>query len=255
MRVTLLGTGGAGGVPMISVGWGKCDPAQPKNRRRRTSILVEQGDTTVLVDTGPDLRAQLLDVGVRHLDAIVYTHDHADHLNGVDDIREVNRAMDAEIPAYADRRTLEALTDRFGYVLEPMAAEATSIYKPQLRPIEIDGPFTVGDLDVVPFEQDHGWTTTLGFRFGPIAYSTDVVELGDKAFETLENVDTWIVGCLVDKPHPTHAHVDKVIGWFDRVKPRRLVLTHMSPRLDYDTLKAALPAGMEPGFDGLVLEA
>lgn len=253
MKVTILGCGGASGVPALSAGWGACDPAEPRNRRRRPSILVEEGEGRILVDTSPDLRSQLLDAGVNHLDAVVYTHNHADHLHGIDDLREVNRAMRKALPIWADAEVLATIGERFSYVLEPLAPDATSIYKPLLVPHTITGPFAAAGMNVVPFQQDHGYCGTLGFRFGPVAYSTDAVELPEDAFDALAGVEVWIVGCLTDHPHPTHAHVDKVVEWSARVRPRLTLLTHMGPRLDYNALRARLPAGIEPAYDGQVV--
>jgi len=241
MKVTILGSGGASGVPSISSGWGRCDPANPRNRRRRPSILVEHEKTRLLVDTSPDLRAQLLDAEVNRLDAVLYTHDHADHLHGIDDLREVNRAMKAAIPIWATADVLQTIDRRFGYVLEPQAPDTKVIYKPLLEGRVIDGPFRIGDIDVVPFDQDHGYCRTTGFRFGPLAYSTDVVELPEAAFAALEGVELWIVGCLLNSPHPTH---------IERVG----VLTHMGTGLDSEALRARLPPHAEPGYDGMVLE-
>lgn len=255
MKATILGCGGASGVPAVGSGWGACDPADPRNRRRRPSLLVEDGTSRVLVDTSPDLREQLLGAGISHLDAVVFTHDHADHLHGIDDLREVNRAMKAAVPVWAAADVLGTIAQRFGYVFDPLPPEATSIYKPLLVPNAVTGPFTAGTIDVVPFDQDHGYCRTLGLRFGPIAYSTDVVEMPEEAFAALEGVEIWLVGCLVDYPHWTHADVDKALGWIDRVKPRRAVLTHMGPRLDYAALKARLPEHVEPAYDGMVVEA
>ena len=255
MKAIILGCGGAGGVPAIGSGWGYCDPANPKNRRRRPSLLMENGASRVLVDTSPDLREQLLGAGINRLDAVVYTHDHADHLHGIDDLREVNRAMKAPLPIWASEIALATISRRFSYAVEPMPADATSIYKPWLLPQVISGPFSVGNIPVQPFAQSHGDMETLGFRFGPIAYSTDVVDLSEEAFAVLAGVDVWILGCLTSDPHPTHAHVDKALEWIERVAPRRAFLTHMGPRLDYDTLNARLPVGVEPAYDGLEIEA
>lgn len=253
MKVTILGSGAAGGVPSISRGWGDCDPAQPRNRRRRPSILVEQGTTRILVDTGADCREQLLDAGVRHLSGVLYTHDHADHLHGIDDLREVNRAMQAPLPIFAAPEVAASIRQRFPYVLGSVE-DGQTIYKPMLEPHDICGPFTVGDVAVVPYDQDHGYCRTLGFRFGEFAYSTDVVDLPEDSFAALDGITTWVVGCLTYNPHPTHAHLDKVLGWIERVKPRRAFLTHMTPTMDYETLRARLPAGIEPAYDGMVLD-
>lgn len=255
IKVTILGSGGSSGVPAISGGWGDCDPANPRNRRLRPSILVEQGDTTVLVDTSPDLRQQLLSVDVQRLSGVIFTHEHADHMHGIDDLREVNRAMSRPLPIWAFAETIEGIRDRFGYVFEPLARQAhISYYKPVLVPHVVEGPFTIDDLTVQCFNQDHGYGRTMGLRFGSFAYSTDVVNLPDEAFDILDGVDTWVVGCLGASPHPTHAHVDRAVEWMERIKPRRGVITHMSPKLDYDALRRQLPPGIEPAYDGLVLD-
>lgn len=255
MKVTVLGCGGSTGIPIVGVGWGKCNPENPKNRRLRPSILVENGATTLLVDTSPDLRQQLLDADVSRLDGVLYTHYHADHLHGIDDLRPINRAMSAPIDMYADAATLEQIQTRFAYVLEPLADGATFYYKPTLVPHQIrhGDQLCIGDIDFTVFEQDHGVCKTLGFRFGSIAYSTDVVELDDAAFAALEGVGTWIIGTLFDHPHHTHAHVEKALEWIEIVKPERAFLTHLGPDLDYDTLNDRIPDGVSLAFDGLIV--
>lgn len=253
MRVTILGCGSSTGVPMLGNEWGACDPANPRNRRRRASILIETGTTTVLVDTSPDLREQLIDARCKWVDAVIYTHGHADHLHGIDDIRSINYFRNGPLDAYADDATLAVIRARFGYVFDPIPA-GLEIYKPWLAPRRIAGPFRIGDLNVLPFDQDHGFSRTLGFRFGSIAYSTDVLSLPEDAFAILAGVDTWIVDCLQEAPHRTHTHLAQTLEWIARVKPRRAVLTHMNVKVDYATLAAKLPAGVEPAFDGMVLE-
>ncbi|PCJ60450.1 MAG: MBL fold metallo-hydrolase [Rhodospirillaceae bacterium] len=254
MRVRILGCGGSGGVPLIGNDWGACDPKNPKNSRLRASILVEDRETALLVDTSPDLRAQLLAAGTERLDGVLFTHTHADHIHGIDDLRPVNRRMGAWIPIYADRETLAAIEARFGYVLEKMPEEY-GFFKPCLTPNLINGPFRIGNIDVLPFEQDHGFgRTSLGFRFGPIAYSTDVVGLSEAAFESLRGVRLWIVDCLRDRSHPTHSHLAQTLAWIKRVAPERAVLTHMNQDADYETLARSLPDGVEPAYDGMVLD-
>jgi phosphoribosyl 1,2-cyclic phosphate phosphodiesterase len=253
MRVTVLGCGASTGVPTIGRNWGRCDPNDPRNRRRRVSLLVEAGETTILIDTSPDLREQLLDAGVRRLDAVLFTHAHADHLHGIDDLRSVNRLMRAPLPVYLDDRTLCEIRRRFDYVFGPPPPDGR-FYKPTLVPHEISGPFSVNGLEVVPFAQDHGYGTTLGFRIGGVAYSTDVVELDDNAFAALAGIELWVVDCLRREPHPTHSHLAKTLSWIARVKPRRAVLTHMDQSLDYAELSRELPPGVEPGRDGLAIE-
>ncbi len=255
-RVTVLGCGGSGGVPLIGGDWGACNPANPRNRRRRVSILVEAGGRNILIDTSPDLRAQLLDAGVARIDAVLYTHDHADHCHGIDDLRFLSRESDRPpIPAYGTAPTLEALTQRFGYIFRQASGGSSLLYRPFLEPRTVDGPFRIGPVQVVPFEQDHGFgTTTTGYRIGGVAYSTDVVDLNDEAFAILEGLDLWIVDCLRFEPHPTHAHFERTLAWIERAKPRRAVLTHLNHMVDYDALAARCPPGVEPGYDGLVIE-
>ncbi len=255
MRVTVLGCGPSWGVPRIGGDWGACDPQNPRNRRRRVSVLVEEGGSALLIDTSPDLREQLLDAGVRRIDAVLFTHTHADHLHGIDDLRSVNWLMQSGIPVFGSAQSLAEISRRFGYVFDPVKPGRQSIYyKPVLEPYAVDGPFTAAGVPVMPFRQDHGFSQTLGFRIGGFAYSTDVIELDEGAFATLRGVDVWIVDCIRRREHVTHSHLAKTLGWIDRVRPRRAVLTHMDESLDYATLCRELPSGVEPGYDGLVIE-
>ncbi|MDX1485842.1 MAG: MBL fold metallo-hydrolase [Alphaproteobacteria bacterium] len=257
MRVTILGSGAAGGVPMIGNQWGACDPANPKNRRRRASILVEEGDAALLVDTGPDVKAQLIDAGVMRLDAILYTHTHADHTHGIDEIRALNRLQRSVIDAYGTEDDLNHLINKFGYAFEPPGKYKGRIafYKPCLeaRVLRHGETVSIAGIDVLPFAQDHGFMVSTGYRFGDIAYSTDAVELPEAAFQALDGVDTWIVGCLQHEPHPTHAHFARIMEWIDRVGPRRAVLTHLSLRIDYQDLADGLPPHIQAGYDGMVV--
>ncbi len=256
MQVTILGSGGSSGTPAVDWGWGQCDPNNVKNRRTRPSILVEKGKTRILVDSSPDLREQLLAARVSEIDAVLYTHAHADHLHGIDDLRAINRAINAPLETYADAKTLEVIRTRFSYVLEPLNEGARFYYKPTLTPHEIaDGDvFSIGELEIAAFTQDHGFSTTYGFRFGAAAYTTDVVELSEQAFEMLEGVRLWIIGTLVDHPHSTHCDVDKALTWIDRIGPDKAVLSHLGGDLDYDTLAARLPEGVEPAYDGMRID-
>lgn len=249
MKVTILGCGTSGGVPRIGNVWGACDPKNPKNRRRRVSILVEEGATKVLVDTSPDLREQLLDAGVDTLDAVLYTHDHADHTHGIDDLRAVFHTMRKPVEVYANRETLDILKRRFDYIFHSKLG-----YPAICSENLIDGPFTVGEIEVQPFVQEHGPITSLGFRFGKVAYSTDLNGIPEASWKILEGVDTWIVDALRPQPHPTHPHLEMTLEWIRKLKPRRAILTHMTWDLDYETLKRELPEGVEPGYDGLVIE-
>ena len=253
MKVTILGCGASWGVPAIGPDWGRCDPTDPRNRRRRCSLLVESRGSVLLIDTSPDLREQLIDARVRQIDAVLLTHAHADHLHGIDDLRMINLLMKKAIPLYADARTMAQVEQRFGYVLKPTLPDKL-LARPTLQPHEIAGPFTAAGMPIVPFAQDHGFSTTLGFRVGALGYSTDVTELGDNAFVALAGVELWIVDCLRRAPHPTHSHLAKSLGWIERVRPDRAALTHMDQSFDYRELSAELPEGVEPGYDGLVFE-
>jgi phosphoribosyl 1,2-cyclic phosphate phosphodiesterase len=253
MKVTVLGCGASWGVPAIGPDWGRCDPADPRNRRRRGSLLVESRGRAILIDTSPDLREQLIDARVSRLDAVLLTHAHADHLHGIDDLRMISQRAGHAIPFYSSGPALAEAEQRFGYAFRPVVA-GKPVYRPALAAQEIDGPFTAAGLPIVPFTQSHGFSQTLGFRIGPVGYSTDVVELDDDAFAALAGVELWVVDCLRREPHPTHAHLAKVLAWIERLKPRRAVLTHMDQSLDYRELSAELPEGLQPGHDGLTVE-
>ncbi len=251
----MLGCGPSWGVPRIGGDWGACDPQNPRNRRRRVSVLVEEGGAALLIDTSPDLREQLIDAKVQRIDAVLYTHTHADHLHGIDDLRSVNWLMQSGLPVYASATSLADIGRRFGYVFDPVKPGRQShYYKPVLEPYAVDGPFVAAGVPVTPFIQDHGFSETLGFRIGGFAYSTDVIELDETAFATLQGIDVWIVDCIRRREHVTHSHLAKTLGWIERVRPRRAVLTHMDESLDYATLRGELPEGVEPGYDGLVIE-
>jgi phosphoribosyl 1,2-cyclic phosphate phosphodiesterase len=261
MKVTLLGTGGSAGVPMIggadgSGDWGACDPAEPKNRRTRSSIVVESlQKQRLLVDTSPEMRNQLLDCRIPGVDAIVFTHAHADHITGIDDVRILNRIAGRPLPAFANAETLAEIIKRFGYAFR--AWEPPQFYRPVLEAMSVRSGDTVtaAGLSVRMFTQNHGRVETLGLRIGGFGYSTDVVGLDDAALAALEGLDTWVVGCFLRKgPHWTHADLDTVLGWVARLRPRRTVLTHMGTDMDWCWMQANLPDGVEAGFDGMVLE-
>lgn len=254
MRITVLGCGPSWGVPRIGNDWGACDPKNPKNRRTRCSLLIEDGGQTVLIDTPPDLRQQLLASQIQRIDAVLFTHAHADHSHGIDDLRSVNRMVGKPMPIFGSPFTMDELRARFRYIFAPVDTTAPVFYKPAVEPHEITAPFTAAGMAIVPFEQDHGFSKTTGYRFGRVAYSTDALQLDDAAFAALDGVELWIVDCIRHAPHPTHSHVERTLGWINRVKPRRAILTHMDETLDYETLRQVLPAGVEPGFDGLRVE-
>lgn len=262
IRVTILGCGSSGGVPRVGQGWGDCDPNEPRNRRRRCSILVEKagsdGATTVLVDTSPDLRDQLLDAGVTRLDAIVYTHEHADHCHGIDDVRPLVIHNRRRIDAYMDEPTARGMMARFDYVFRtPEGSEYPPILdERRIRPgaaFDVEGPG--GALTIKPFRLEHGTIDALGLRVRGLAYTPDVSAIPDAALDDLVDLDVWIIDALRIRPHPSHFHLDEALAWIERMKPRRAVLTNLHNDLDYGALRQRLPDGIEPAYDGMVIEA
>ena len=258
LRMTILGCGSSGGVPRLGGHWGDCDPANPRNRRRRCSLLVERvtdgGTTTVLIDTSPDMRSQLLDAEVGRLDAVLYTHSHADHVHGLDDLRMIVINMRARLPVWADAPTREALIDRFGYAF---VTPEGSMYPPILDMNLIEGDVTIdgpgGALTFTPFTVNHGAIDALGFRIDGVAYLPDVASIPDKAWAHLEDLDCWIVDALRRQPHPTHSHLAQTLEWIGRMAPRTAVLTNLHNDLDYATLEDETPDHISAAYDGMVL--
>jgi phosphoribosyl 1,2-cyclic phosphate phosphodiesterase len=267
LEATILGCGSSGGVPRLggpdNAGyWGACDPGNPKNRRSRCSLLARRksnaGETTVLVDTSPDMRQQLLDAHCASLGGVLITHDHADQLHGLDDLRMAAIHMRRRIDVHTDAAALATIMTRFGYCF--VQPEGSS-YPPICNAHQIKEPFEQfaidgagGSLPVLAFAQTHGHIRSLGFRFGPLAYSSDVNGLDEAAFAALEGVDCWIVDTLRYTEHPSHAHLAQSLAWIERVKPRRAILTNLHVDLDYETLKRELPPGVEPAYDGMRVE-
>jgi len=260
LRVTLLGCGGSGGVPLLGGDgeggeWGACDPAEPRNHRSRTSALVEgPRGGRLLIDAGPDLRRQLLMARAARLDAVLFTHGHADHIMGIDDLRQINRVIGRALDAFGTRTTLQKLDDRFDYAF--IGPTPPFFFRPALEPrrVEYGEHFEIADFRLEVFRQDHGVMDSLGVRIGRFAYSTDVVALPEESLPALEGLDTWVVGCFQRGPHKVHASLGQVLEWVARLRPRRTVLTHMGTSMDYRSLLRELPAGIEPGYDGMVLE-
>ncbi len=258
LRFTILGCGSSGGVPRLGGHWGDCDPENPKNTRRRCSLLVErdgpEGTTTVLIDTSPDMRSQLLGSGTGRLDGVVYTHSHADHTNGIDDLRMIVFNMKTRVPVWADGDTQNDLLGRFGYAfVQPEG----SPYPPILDLKSIDGPFEIdgpgGAIPFQPFRVNHGAIDALGFRINDLAYLPDVAEFYDDTRSELAGLDYLIIDALRRSPHPTHAHLEKTLGWIEELKPKRAVLTNMHIDLDYATVNAETPDHITPAFDGMVI--
>ena len=259
LEFTILGCGSSGGVPRADGDWGACDPANPRNLRSRCSMLVRrlgqgaEAETTVLVDTSPDLRLQTAQAGALRMDAVLLTHDHADQTHGLDDVRAFFIRQRARIACHMDAVTEASMMRRFGYIFEgeggyPAICERRRI--PDHGALwQVDGPS--GPIPVVTFDQDHGGLRSVGYRFGDVAYSSDVVDLDEAAFAALSGLDVWIVDALRYRPHPTHAHLEKTLGWIERLKPRRAILTNLQSDLDYAILSAELPSGVEAAYDGL----
>jgi phosphoribosyl 1,2-cyclic phosphate phosphodiesterase len=256
LEVVILGCGSSGGVPRGDGDWGDCDPSEPRNLRTRCSLLVRrhgpQGVTSVLIDTSPDLRVQMLAAGVRHVDGVLYTHDHADQVHGIDDLRVFAMRTRRRIPAWMDIATRDAVTARFPYIFKsqegyPAILDEMAI-PPHGQTWAVEG--AGGAVPVVTFDQAHGPICSVGYRIGPVVYSSDVSDLDEAAIEAVRGCDLWIVDALRWTPHPTHAHVDKTLDWIVRAGVKRAVLTNLHLDLDYNALKAAVPANVDVAYDG-----
>ena len=253
MRVRILGCGTSSGVPRVGNDWGDCDPSEPRNRRRRVSILVEEGETRILVDTGPDLREQLLDADVGDVSAVIWTHDHADHCHGIDDLRQLYHARGAPVAGFARPDTAKVLQVRFAYAFEGKLG-----YPPVATASLLPDRMSVGPIRVSVTDQPHGSITSAGLLFESggrsIGYATDFHEMTEEMLALYRGVDIWIVDALRRRPHPSHAHLSQVLGWIEEVQPARAILTHMDHSMDYAGLLAELPQCVEPGYYGMEIE-
>jgi phosphoribosyl 1,2-cyclic phosphate phosphodiesterase len=260
LTLTILGCGSSAGVPRPALGWGRCDPNNPKNRRRRCSLLAEQtsenGMTRVVIDTAPDLREQLIDANVDHIDAVFLTHEHADQTHGIDDLRSVVLHQRRRIPVYFNQSTAKDIMARFSYCFispegsdYPPTLDRHSIEAGESRTIEGKG----GPLTLSAFILEHGNIPSLGYRIGNAAYTPDVNDIPAESWPSLENLDLWIIDGLRYAGHPSHFSVADALGWIDRFKPRRAVITNMHSDLDYEALRQSLPAGVIPAYDGMRL--
>ena len=256
MRITVLGCGTSAGVPVIGCRCAVCRSEDPRNKRLRCSILLESRGQKILFDTGPDLREQCLRAGIDALDAVVFTHAHADHLHGLDDIRSINNLIGRPLPAFAHDEVMARIEERFPYAFAGGQDGIGGFWRPELRPRPFHGTeaFSIGPVELLPLRHGHGRSHVWGFRIGNFAYSTDADALDDAYLAALRGIDVWIVDALRDDPHPSHAHLVKTLGWIDRVKPRLAYLTHMNHEVDYATWTNKLPAGIAPAHDGLVIE-
>lgn len=261
VTLTILGSGSSAGVPRPALGWGACDPTNPKNRRRRCSLLVEkngnEGVTRVLIDTSPDLREQLIDANVDHLEAVFLTHEHADQTHGIDDLRSVVLHQRKRIPVYLNRSTAKDIASRFAYCFEqvpgsdyPAILSRHSIEAGGMQIIEGKG----GTIALSAFLLQHGNINALGYRIGNAAYTPDLNDIPKESYGALENLDLWIIDALRYAPHPSHFSLDDALGWIDKFKPKRAVLTNLHSDLDYEIVRRKLPDGVVPGYDGMQLQ-
>ena len=250
MKIRILGSGTSSGVPRIGNDWGACDPAEPRNRRLRASVLVETATTRILVDTSPDMREQLLAADVGTVDAVIWTHDHADHTHGIDDLRQIYHAIGGPVRGLARNDTRDAIVERFGYVFHGRDG-----YPPTVAIEDLPATITIGDIVVRSVGQPHGNIQSAGLRFErggkAIGYATDFNILTGDMRNLYQGLDIWVVDALRYRPHPTHPDVPTVLGWISELQPRRSALIHMDQSMDYATLVRDLPAGVEPGYDGL----
>jgi phosphoribosyl 1,2-cyclic phosphate phosphodiesterase len=253
MKVILLGTGSSSGVPMIGCNCNICQSKNPKNKRKRCSIYIEANGTKILVDTSPDLRSQALEYGIDKVDAVIFTHAHADHIHGIDDLRSFNYLSNKSIPIYANQETLAYLKSKFDYCFLPVSDKAW--YRPSLVGNQVfpNEKFDINGIVIQPFAQKHGTTDVLGVRIGDVAYSVDSNYLSERSFEILQGTKVWVVDCLRYTPSHSHAHLDLTLEWVEKINPERAILTHMSHDFDYDQLKRELPVKIEPGFDGMII--
>ncbi|QHI96388.1 MBL fold metallo-hydrolase [Aristophania vespae] len=261
MKLTILGCGSSPGVPMIGGAeggpapgiWGDCDPTEPRNRRSRSSVVIEKDNFRILIDCGPDFRSQMLNCGLSKIDAVIITHAHSDHIAGLDELRAVNREIERPIPIYAPKEVMKEVKSRFNYAFQPWNGEG--FFRPVFieHVIEYDAPLKIGPFDGWVFTQHHGRIKSLGIRFENFAYSTDVSDLPAQSLSVLKDLDLWVVGCLQYEPHPAHAWVARVFEWQQTVLPKKTILTHMGEKMDYNKLCNQLPKGIEPAWDGEVV--
>jgi phosphoribosyl 1,2-cyclic phosphate phosphodiesterase len=262
LTLTILGCGSSAGVPRPALGWGACDPKNPRNRRRRCSLMIEQtdgqGTTRIVIDTSPDLREQLIDAHVDHIDAVFLTHEHADQTHGIDDLRSVVMHQRRRIPVYLNQSTSKDIMHRFSYCF---VSPPGSDYPPILTQHAIEGGESRsiqgkgGGVTLLAFNVQHGNIPALGYRIGNAAYTPDLKDIPRESWPAIENLDLWIVDGLRYHVHSSHFNVDEALSWIERFKPKRAVITNMHSDLDYEVLRRRLPEGVIPAYDGMKLAA
>jgi len=251
MRIIILGCGPSGGIPLITGEWGKCDPANPRNRRSRSSVLIQVNGKNILIDAGPDMREQLLDAEITNIDAVLFTHDHSDHLRGIDDLRQIALRNKRPVPLYADSRTMAIIERDYPYAIH----QKDDLYPCFLTIHSFSaGTWFIDDVRVLAFPQNHGKTISWGFRIGDFAYSTDFHEIPEVSLQQLQGLKCWIVDCLRFEPHPTHSNFDNTISLIQRLQPEEAILTHMNQEIDYDQVIERLQKNIRPGIDGMTIE-
>ena len=250
MKITVLGCGSSVGVPCLCYGWGDCDPENPKNARTRPSLIIEKGNTSLLIDMSPDLRQQLLRYKDKKTDAVIFTHEHYDHTNGINELRPIFLGSDEVLPVYAEESIIQNIRKMFFYLFRETD---NPIYKNYISLNVIKDEFCIGDISGFYFEQNHGFSKSMGIRIGNFAYTTDVVSFPKSSFAKLKNLDIWIVGCLSREKKTTHANVDLVLEWAKELNPKTVYLTHMDASMDYESLLKELPKNVRPAYDGLEL--
>lgn len=251
MRIIVLGCGSSGGVPLITGEWGRCDPTNPRNRRRRSSVLIQVKGKNILIDAGPDLREQLLDAKITNIDAVLITHAHSDHLRGLDDLRQIALKNKKRIPVYADARTIAIIEQDYGYAIH----QNDALYPTFLTTHSFsEGNLLIEGIQILTFPQYHGKMISWGMRIDDFAYSTDFHEIPESSTQQLQGLKCWVVDCLRFEAHPTHAHVDYTLSLIQKLKPQEAILTHMNQELDYDQLMERLQKNIRPGSDGMIIE-
>ena len=252
IKATVLGCGSSGGVPLIGNIWGPCDPNEKKNYRSRVSMLVNiDNKYNVLIDTSPDLRNQMLNAHIKSIDCVLYTHAHADHVHGIDDLRAFCWQRKTPLPIYGDQSTITQITNRFEYAFNSDGRPALPTLKANI--IDLGENKILDNINFKAIKQIHGKGHSIGYRFSNFAYSTDLNELPEESKKNLENLDIWVVDCVRYEPHYSHSHLEQTLNWINELKPKKAYLTHMGHWLDYNELKNKLPKNVEPGYDGLTL--